>query len=151
MAFASFVLMPGVFIAAAGCEATPDAFASACRGMVLVQSQPWSSGSRGYSRPPPPAPRSSNSGTVVLPRVPYDNRLDRQRLNYRDSFPGPAKGSAPESQKVVPGPPAAGENPASFLQKPAENPIQCEWLRRLAVRTGRLYWVTRYEQCLGTG
>jgi hypothetical protein len=150
MAFASFVLMPGVFIAVAGCEATPDAFASACREMVLVQSQPWSSGSRGYSRPPPPAPRSSNSGTVVLPRVPYDNRLDRQRLNYRDNYPGQTKGSAPESQKVVPAPPPAGGNPAGFLQGPADNPVQCEWLRRLMVRTGRLYWVTRYEQCLGT-
>jgi hypothetical protein len=150
MAFASFILMPGVLFAGE-CEATPSAFASGCSGVVLVQSQPWSSNSRGYSRPPPPAPRSSNSGTVVLPRVPYDNRLDRQRLNYRDNYPGQTRGSAPESQKVVPASPAAGGNPARFLQKPAENPIQCEWLRRLAVRTGRLYWVTRYEQCLGSG
>ncbi len=78
MAFASFILMPGVLFAGE-CEAMHSAFQSGCGGVVLVQSQPWSSGSRGYSRPPPPAPRSSNSGTVVLPRVPYDNRLDDLR------------------------------------------------------------------------
>ncbi len=81
----------------------------------------------------------------MLPRVPYDNRIDP---TWRYA-PGTRQRRGPESQRVVPAPPAAGGDPARFMDPRSGQPIRCEWLRRLANRTGRLYWVTRYEHCLG--
>lgn len=96
-----------------------------------------------------PAPPSSNSGTVVLPRVPYDNRLDSRRRYYRDGSPAAQPLRAPESQRVVPAPPAAGANPARFFDKTAGHPASYECLRPLVVRTRQLYRMARYERCLG--
>jgi hypothetical protein len=111
----------------------------------LAQAAPRSFDSRPPSGPPTPAPRSSSGGTTVLPRVPYENRLD----NSRRYTPGTRQRRTPDSQRVVPKPPAAGGDPAKFFDKPAQNKVSCEWLRRLATRTGRLYWTNRYERCVG--
>ena len=101
--------------------------------------------SRPANAPPTPAPRSSSGGTVILPRVPTENRIDRSRRYSPDR---PLR-RAPESSRVVPKPPGAGGDPAGFFDKPAENAISCEQLRRLAVRTGLLYWQNRYARCIG--
>jgi len=105
--------------------------------------------SRPANGPPTPAPRSSSSGTTVLPRVPYDNRTDSQRRLYRDAYPNRTPRRTPESQRVVPNAPQAGGDPQRFFDPPAQNSISCETLRRLATRTGRLYWTTRYRRCIG--
>jgi hypothetical protein len=85
---------------------------------------------------------------MVLPRVPYDNRIEG-RGNGRDRRPGQWPRRGPESLRVVPGAPGAGGDPARFFDKPADNAISCEQLRKLAQRTGRLYWSNRYRRCLG--
>jgi hypothetical protein len=82
---------------------------------------------------------------MVLPRVPYDNRLD----NSRRYVPERRLRRTPDSQRVVPKPPSAGGDPARFFDPPAQNALSCESLRRLAVRTSRQYWVRRYERCIG--
>jgi hypothetical protein len=112
---------------------------------VMAQAPPRPFDSRPATGPPTPAPRSSSGGTVILPRVPTENRIDRSRRYVPDR---PLR-LAPESQRVVPKPPGAGGDPAKFFDKPAENPISCEQLRRLAVRTARLYWQNRYARCIG--
>jgi hypothetical protein len=82
---------------------------------------------------------------MVLPRVPYDNRLDSSRRYV----PERRLRRTPDSQRVVPKPPPAGGDPARFFDPPAQSALSCESLRRLAVRTGRQYWVQRYERCIG--
>jgi hypothetical protein len=114
-------------------------------GWEVAQSAPRPFDSRPLNAPPTPAPRSSNSGTMVLPRVP---RIDRDPGSLRP-VPGQGTRRGPESQRVVPKPPGSGGDPAAFFDRQAENVLSCEQLRRLAERTGRLYWVNRYERCLG--
>lgn len=119
------------------------------RVTVLAQASSRPFDSRPPMGAPTPAPRSSSSGTMILPRVPYNDRLDglsRRRPDGRsDRRPRPG----PESQRVVPKTPSAGGDPATFFDKPAGNALSCENLRRLAERTGRLYWRNRYDRCIG--
>ena len=133
---------------------TPLAWALLCAGawqtsandlILPAQYQPRPFDSRPANGPPVPAPRSSNSGTMVLPRVPYDNRID----NSRRYVPDRRLRQTPDSQRVVPAPPPAGGDPARFFDPPAQSALSCESLRRLSERTGRLYWVTRYKRCIG--
>jgi hypothetical protein len=131
-------------LSAVDCSA--GAPAAAWPGVEVAQSQPRAFDSRPPSGPPTPAPRTSSSGTTVLPRVPYDNRLDRSRRYVPDR----RLRQTPDSQRVVPKPPPAGGDPARFFDPPAQNALSCETLRRLAVRTGRQYWGQRYERCIGT-
>lgn len=116
------------------------------QGLELAQSQPRAFDSRPPNAPPTPAPRTSSGGTTVLPRVPYDNRLDSSRRYV----PERRLRRTPDSQRVVPKPPPAGGDPARFFDPPAESALSCASLRRLAVRTSRQYWVRRYERCIGT-
>lgn len=119
------------------------------RGDRFAQAAPRTFDSRPLAGPPTPAPRSFSGDTMVLPRVPYDNRIDGRGIG-RDRWPGRLQQRGPESQRVVPRPPAAGGDPARFFDKPADNTISCEQLRKLAQRTGRLYWANRYTRCMGT-
>jgi len=112
---------------------------------LIAQVPPRPFDSRPPNAPPTPAPRSSNSGTTVLPRVPADTQTDRSRRYVPDR----RLQRAPERSRVVPKPPAAGGDPAKFFDKPADNRLSCEQLRRLAVNTGRLYWQNRYARCTG--
>ncbi len=128
-----------------GVGGSAGALAGSKQGVALAQYQPRAFDSRPPDGPPTPAPRSSSGGTLVLPRVPYDNRLD----NSRRYVPERRLRRTPDSQRVVPKPPPAGGDPARFFDPPAENALSCETLRRLAGRTGRLYWVTRYKRCVG--
>lgn len=111
----------------------------------LAQYQPRAFDSRPPDAPPTPAPRSFGGDSMVLPRVPYDNRID----NSRRYVPERRVRRSPDSQRIVPKPPPAGGDPARFFDPPAQNALSCESLRRLANRTGRLYWVTRYKRCVG--
>ena len=118
-------------------------------GQQWAQVNSRSFDSRPANGPPTPAPRSSSGATTVLPRVPYDNRPDSQRRLYRDAYPNRNPQRTPESQRVVPNAPPAGGDPQRFFDPPAQNSISCDTLRRLATRTGRLYWTTRYRRCIG--
>ncbi|OYW54845.1 MAG: hypothetical protein B7Y80_10980 [Hyphomicrobium sp. 32-62-53] len=135
-----------VILAAAGLSAGPlQAAGAAERPLNFVQAVPRPFDSRPANGPPTPAPRSFGGDTTVLPRVPYDNRIDRSRRYVPDR----QLRRSPDSSRVVPKAPGAGGDPARFFDKPAENTISCEQLRRLAVRTGRLYWSNRYQRCIG--
>lgn len=127
------------------CMAAASAFVAGSMGDVaLAQYQQRSLDGRRQSIPPTPAPRSRSGDTTVLPRVPYDQGRDLYR-------PAPYRSlrSVPDTQRVVPAPPPAGGDPARFFDPPAASALSCESLRRLAERTGRLYWVTRYKRCIG--
>jgi len=128
-----------------GIACSAGALAGSLQGLEVAQYQPRAFDSRPPDGPPTPAPRSSSGGTMVLPRVPYDNRLD----NSRRYVPERRLRRTPDSQRVVPKPPPAGGDPARFFDPPAQNALSCESLRRLAVRTSRQYWVRRYERCIG--
>lgn len=108
--------------------AAPDAGADY---ILRIQSPARPFDSRPADGAPTPAPRSSNSGTILLPRVPYDNRIDRSRRYV----PERQLRRTPDSQRVVPAPPPAGGNPSRFVDPPAESALSCESLRRLATRT----------------
>jgi len=131
-----------VTILSAGLGQEADA---AERDLHLAQATPRPFDSRPADGPPTPAPRSSSGGTTVLPRVPYDNRIDRSRRYVPDR----RLRRSPDTSRVVPQAPGAGGDPSRFFDNPAENAISCEQLRRLAVRTGRLYWSNRYQRCIG--
>ena len=115
------------------------------RPLIFVQAVPRPFDSRPADGPPTPAPRSFGSDTMVLPRIPSDNGIDRSRRYVPDR----RLRRSPDSSRVVPKAPGAGGDPARFFDKPAESAISCEQLRRLAVRTGRLYWSNRYRRCVG--
>jgi hypothetical protein len=136
-----------LILAVAGLGAGPlqDA-AAAEHPLIYVQAAPRPFDSRPADGPPTPAPRSFGGDSTVLPRVPTDNRIDRSRRYVPDR----QLRRSPDSSRVVPKAPGAGGDPARFFDKPAENAISCEQLRRLAVRTGRLYWSNRYQRCIGT-
>jgi hypothetical protein len=135
------------FIAAIAISAAAAADGQSVRQLAQYNSRSFDS--RPANGPPTPAPRSSSGATTVLPRVPYDNRLDSQRRFYRDAYPNRTPRRTPESQRVVPNAPQAGGDPQRFFDPPAQNSLSCETLRRLATRTGRLYWTTRYRRCIG--
>lgn len=118
------------------------------RGFTLAQTTYRPFDSRPLRGPPTPAPRTFSGDQVVLPRVPYDNRYETLGSGG-ERRPGRSPRRGPESQRVVPGAPGAGGDPALFFDKPAANSMGCEYLRRLAVRTGRLYWSNRYQRCIG--
>lgn len=118
--------------------------------IVLAQAVPRPFESRPPTGAPTPAPRSSSGGTMVLPRVPYDHRIDGLGRPGGDGRSDGRLRPGPESQSVVPKAPGAGGDPAKFFDKPAGSALSCENLRRLAERTGRLYWRNRYDRCLGT-
>ncbi|MBY0226328.1 MAG: hypothetical protein K2Q28_11035 [Hyphomicrobium sp.] len=128
-----------------GIVCSPVALTGSQQGLEFAQYQPRAFDSRPADGPPTPAPRTSSGGTMVLPRVPYDNRLDPSRRYV----PERRLRRTPDSQRVVPKPPLAGGDPARFFDPPAENALSCETLRRLAARTSRQYWVRRYERCIG--
>ncbi len=113
--------------------------------MLLAQAPQRPFESRPLTAPPTPAPRSSSGGTVILPRVPYDNRFDARRPYYRNGI----RRRGPESQRVVPGSPGAPEDPVWYLDRPGQRRVECEWIRRLAMRTDRAYWRERLKGCLG--
>jgi hypothetical protein len=128
-----------------GIAGLAGAEAGSQQGLEFAQYQPRAFDSRPPDGPPTLAPRTSSGGTTVLPRVPYDNRLDTSRRYV----PERRLRRTPDSQRVVPKAPPAGGDPARIFDPPAENALSCESLRRLAVRTSRNYWIRRYERCIG--
>lgn len=120
------------------------------RVTVVAQASSRPFDSRPPTGAPTPAPRSSAGDTMVLPRVPYNDRLDGLSRRGPDGRSDRRPRPGPESQRVVPKAPGAGGDPATFFDKPAGNALSCENLRRLAERTGRLYWRNRYDRCIGT-
>lgn len=118
--------------------------------LVWAQAVPRPFDSRPPSGAPTPAPRSSSGDTMILPRVPYNDRLEGLGRRGPDGRADQRLRPGPESQRVVPKGPGAGGDPSKFFDKPAGNALSCENLRRLAERTGRLYWRNRYDRCIGT-